>query len=139
MVDKFENIDDLNKHFYNLLIDLSINSQYFSDKITKQVESNIFKAYENSYKILTINDKFLTKYDVKEVKYKRKDFIFSFKLAKKKFRKELRLKRKIERRKLNAFLKKHKKEIRSKVRAERKEKFKQFFNRFKRKKKNERN
>ena len=135
MVDKFENIDQLNTYYYSLLTELSINSQYFSDKITKKIEDNIFTAYDNSYKLLTINDKFVTKYDLKEVKYKRKDFLSTFKLSKKKFKKELKLKRKIEKRKLNVFLKKHKKEIRAKVRAERIEKIKQFFNKFKRKKK----
>ena len=72
---------------------------------------------------------------MKEVKYKRKDFLSNFKLAKKKFKKELKLKRKMEQRNLNVFLKKHKKEIQAKVRAERIEKIKQFFNKFKRKKK----
>ena len=137
MVEKFENIDELNNYYYELLTNLSINSQYFSDKIIKTIESNIFNAYNNSYKSLTVNDDFLTKYELKEMKYSRKDFLLNYKMTKKRFKKEVSFKKKTEKKKLKAFIKKRKRQIRLKDREERRQRRREFFvkikNLFKRK------
>ena len=127
MVLKFENIDELNEYYYGLLTNLSINSQYFSDKVVKSIESNIFDAYNNSYKSLTVNDDFLTKYELKEMKYTRKDFLLNYKMAKKRFKKEVSFKKKAENKKLKVFIKKRKRQIRLKNKQERRERRKEFF------------
>lgn len=135
MILKFESLEKLNNYYYEQLNTLAFNSQNFNNAITSMFEKNILKAYKASFLELTADDNFISKYNLKKVKYLRKQFILKYKLEKKKFKAELKLSSKKEKRKLRAFIKQSKKQSKQKLKAERKEKRQIFFSNLKQKRK----
>ena len=131
---KFENLEELNRYYYSQLEELGYNSQNFSEKITKIFEKNILCEYESFAKELTFNVNFYSNYSIKTMRYERKKFIKEYKLNKNKYLKLCKLENKQARQKQKQYLKQRKKVINQKIYGEIKEKIKRFFEKFKPKK-----
>ena len=131
---KFENLEELNRYYYSQLEELGYNSQNFSEKITKMFEKNILNEYENCAKEISFNGNFYSKYSIKQMRYERKKFIKEYKLKKYKYLNNCNMENKKNKQKLKSFVNERKRQIRNKKFCDLKTKIKGFFEKFKPKK-----